>query len=120
MKRIYESAKYNNSKLHAFTTPSPTEIDGIIKDLENTYKGLKNYILDNESKIKSVVATNTAYAAFIKKQMDAFMNIRSDFNRIDDTVKTYNDSGGKINIGNLWAAFLGIQETAYKASESSF
>lgn len=115
MQAIYESAKSNNAKLHATTQPSLTEIDIIIKDLQSKYDDLKNYMVNNESEIKSVAAANISYSAHIKKVMEAAMEIRSGMKRIDDTVIASNESGGKINIGNLWAAFLDIQQTADSA-----
>lgn len=120
MRAIYESAKTNNAKLHASPRPSLTEIDGIIKDVEGKYNDLKNYLLSNENKIKSVAAANSSNSAYIKKISDAIMEIRNDLKRIDDTVKASNESGGNINIGNLWTAFLGIQQTAYSASELDY
>lgn len=120
MQAIYESAKSNNAKLHASPKPSLTEIDAIIKDVESKYDNLKNYMISNESKITSVAAANSSYAAYIKNVMEAFMDIRGDLKRIDDTVVASNESGGNINIGNLWAAFLGIQQTAYRASELDY
>lgn len=120
MRALYESAKTNNAKLHTSPRPSLTEIDRIIKDVENKYNDLKNYILSNESKIKSFAAANSSNSTYIKKVMDAIMEIRNDLKRIDDTVKASNESSGNINIGNLWAAFLGIRESAYRASELNY
>ncbi len=117
MKALYESAKLNNAKLHASPRPSLTEIDRIIKEVESKYKDLKTYLLNNESKIKSFAASNSSNSAYIKKISESIMEISRNFKRIDDTVKASNESGGNINIGNLWAAFLGIQESAYQASE---
>lgn len=120
MQALYESTKTNNAKLHASPQPSLTEIDIIIKDVDNKYNDLRNFILNNESKIKSSAAANSSYSAHIKKISDAIMIISNNFKRIDETVKASNESGGNINIGNLWTAFLGIQETAYSASELDY
>lgn len=120
MQAIYQSAKKNNAKLHASPGPSLIEIDEIIKDIENEYDALKKSILDNETQLKSSAATNSAYSKYIKSMMEASAEIRSDIQRIDDTVKDSNESGGKMNIGNLWAAFLGIQQRAYSASELEY
>ena len=120
MKSIYESVKNNNLKLHASPQPSLTEIDRIIKDAEGKYKDLKNYLLNNENKIKSFAGSNSTNSAFMKKMSDAIMDVRSNFFRIDDTVKDSNANGGKINIGNLYAAFKGILDASYTASELSY
>ncbi|MBL0134804.1 MAG: hypothetical protein IPP79_12805 [Chitinophagaceae bacterium] len=120
MKSIYQSVKNNNLKLHASPQPSLTEIDRIIKDAESKYKDLKNYLLTNENKIKSFAGSNSTNSAFMKKMSDAIMEVRSNFFRIDDTVKDSNANGGKINIGNLYAAFKGILDASYTASELSY
>ena len=120
MKSIYESVRNNNLKLHSSPQPSLTEIDRIIKDAEGKYKDLKNYLLTNENKIKSFAGSNSTNSAFMNKMSDAIMEVRSNFQRIDNTVKDSNANGGKINIGNLYAAFRGIQDAAYTASELSY
>lgn len=120
MKALYESAKLNNAKLHSSPRPSLTEMNRIIKDVDSKYKDLKTYLINNESQIKSFAASNSSNSAYMKKISESIMEISRNFKRIDDTIKASNESGGNIIIGNLWAAFIGIQESAYRTSELNY
>lgn len=116
---VYETAKANNRKMYEDQSLNRSQVFDLIEEVHNENMKLRNLMVDNESKLKSLAGKNETYSIFIADAISYSAKIAASDKELSAELSKYEDKPN-FDKNKIQSIFFDIQQAALHISNMSY